>query len=175
MKRLLTAGSILLVTLSIIYTGCKSPVNKDKSQISSIEEQLKDEAARPDNAKLDELLNLYISFADKYPDDTLSQVYLYRAVNVSMGMGDGQKAMQLIDRSINKYPAGIYLPEIVFLKAYVYENLLGRYGKASEIYRDFIHRFPDHELADDAQVAIQNMGKTPDELIKEFEARNNKQ
>ncbi len=170
MKRTTTLLTFL-ITLALIFNGCKSPSEKDEARISTSENQLKDDGARPDKAKLEELLNLYTGYADKYPDDTLSQVYLYRAVNLSMGMGDGQKAMELIDKSINKYPNGVHLPEIVFLKAYVYENYLGRMGKASEIYRDFIHRFPDHELADDAQVAIQNMGKTPEELVREFEAR----
>lgn len=171
MTRLTTTITFLLLTATLIFPGCKSPSEKDSSKITAIEEQLKDEA-RPDKAKLVELLNLYTSYADKYPEDTLAQLYLYRGVNLCMGMGNGQKAMVLIDKSINKYPNGSRLAEIVFLKAYVYENYIGRLGKASELYRDFINRFPDHELADDALIAIQNMGKTPEELVKEFEARN---
>lgn len=172
MKRLTTTVTFLLLTLPLIFSGCKSPAEKDASRINVLEEKLKTEGARPEKAELNELLSLYTTYADKYPDDTLAPLYLYRGVNLCMGMGNGQEAMKLIDKTINKYPNGPRLAEIVFLKAYVYENYLGRLGKASEIYRDFINRFPNHELADDAQIAIQNMGKTPEELVKEFEARN---
>lgn len=157
--------------------SCTSKRDKDISKIKDIEEKLKQQPAQPDVAKLDELLALYTGFADMYPQDTAAAMYLYRAVNLSMGMGQGEVAMKLINRSINEYPNSPRLAETVFLKAYVYENLLGKLGSASEIYRDFIHRFPDHELADDAQTAIQNMGKSPDELVEEFErnAAANKQ
>lgn len=169
--------SIILLSVALFAISCTSKRDKDVSNIKDIEEQLKQQAARPDSAKLVELLALYTGFADKYPQDTAAAMYLYRAVNLSMGMGQGEVAMQLINRSINEYPKSPRYAETVFLKAYVYENLLGKLGSASEIYRDFIHRFPDHELADDAQMAIQNMGKTPEELVEEFErnAAANKQ
>jgi hypothetical protein len=36
----------------------------------------------------------------------------------------------------------------------------------------FIQTYPDNEFADDAAISIENMGKTPEELIREFEAKN---
>jgi tetratricopeptide (TPR) repeat protein len=170
MKYLTTIAFIVLTGI-FLFSSCKSPSERDSSKITSLEEQLKNQGARPDKEQLHELLSLYISYADKYPDDSLAQIYLYHGVNLCMGMGDGEKAMELIDKSINKYPNGMRLAETIFLKAYVYENYLSNFGKATEIYRDFVNRFPTHELADDAGIAIQNMGKTPEELVKEFEAR----
>lgn len=162
---------IILFSVILLSTSCTSQLEKDVAKINDLEEELKQQAARPDVAKLDELLALYTGFADTYPQDTAAAMYLYRAVNLSMGMGQGEVAMSLINRSINEYPNSPRYAETVFLKAYVYENLMGKLGSASEIYRDFIHRFPDHELADDAQMAIQNMGKTPEELVEEFERK----
>ncbi len=160
---------LMLLPVALIAISCTSKRDKEVSRISELEENLKQQAARPEAAKLDELLALYTGFVDTYPQDTAAAMYLYRAVNLSMGMGKGEVALKLIDRSINEYPQSPRYAETVFLKAYVYENLLGKLGSASEIYRDFIHRFPDHELADDAQAAIQNLGKTPEQLVEEFE------
>ena len=80
--------------------------------------------------------------------------------------------MQLIDRTLNDFRQSKYLPETVFLKAYVYENLLGNLGQAATVYNDFIVRYPGHDLADDAAAALKYLGKSPEELVKEFEAMN---
>lgn len=163
--------AVIFITLAMLFTACTSQRDKAINDITELEEQLKKAEARPQRTQLDELLNKYVSFVDKYPQDTTAELYLYRAVNLTMGMGDGQTAMKLIDRTINEFPKSSRLAETVFLKAYVYENILSEYGKAAAIYRDFATRFPDHELADDAQIALNNMGKTPEELIREFEAQ----
>jgi len=49
---------------------------------------------------------------------------------------------------------------------------LQNYDKATEIYEDFIAKYPESAFADDARISIDNMGKTPEELIQEFERRN---
>ncbi len=174
MKKLNNLNSIILFLIALFIFGCTSVSERDKdaAAINDLEEELKKETARPEKAELDNLLNLYTSFVDKYPEDTASATYLYRAVNLSMGMNQPQMAMKLVDRTLNEYQKSPHLAETVFLKAYIYENFLGNLGTASGIYRDFIHRFPEHELADDAQAAITNMGKSPEELVKEFESRN---
>lgn len=166
--------TLLLLAFSVIMSSCTStsPRDKEATQISQLEDDLKAMTTKPDQQQINNLLQMYIDFVDHYPDDSASTVYLYDAVNLSMGMNDGKKAMELVDRTLNEYPKSPRIAESVFLKGYIYENLLGNYGLATSTYSDFIKRFPDHELADDAQAAIENMGKTPDELIREFEARN---
>lgn len=163
--------SVLLLTFTVLMVSCSSPRDREASKIKKLEDQLKKQDASPDKQKLDELLNLYIGFVDKFPADTASPSYLYNAVSLCIGTNNGEKAMKLIDRSINEYSQSSKLPEIIFLKAYVYENLLNNLGEAASTYRDFISRFPDNELADDAQAAINNLGKSPEELVREFEAK----
>jgi TolA-binding protein len=36
---------------------------------------------------------------------------------------------------------------------------------AGEKYREFIEKYPDNELAEDAKLALQNLGKSPQEII----------
>jgi hypothetical protein len=45
-------------------------------------------------------------------------------------------------------------------------------GKAKEYYEKVIDNYPDHVFAKEARVAIQHLGKTDEELIEEFEAKN---
>ncbi|HLO90572.1 MAG TPA: hypothetical protein VK172_05340 [Lentimicrobium sp.] len=162
---------IVLCSLAVFMTACTSKRDKDQLKIDSLEQKVNEQAATPDTANLNQLIRDYTAFVNTYPKDSLAPLYLYRGIRVAMSMSDAKLSMKLIDKYINDYNKTKSYPEVVFLKAYVYENLMGNYGRASEIYRDFIHAFPDHELQDDAQVAIQNMGKSPEELIKEFEAK----
>lgn len=168
-------GKLLPLILCImILSACSSSKEKAEQKIAKTEKNLKELETPATVEQLEDLLQQYTLFVQNYPKDTMAPQYLYRAINLSMGMGKGEQTMNLIDKSLNEYPNQPKIAEIVFLKAYVYENLLGDYGQAATIYRGFPTRFPDHELADDAEAAARNIGKSPDELIREFEAMNNK-
>lgn len=161
----------LFLALITFMASCTSKRDRDINAITQLEKQLGQEGAKPDPAKLNTLLDAYIAFVDGNAGDTAAPNYLYKAVNLSIGIGNGEKSMQLIDRTLNEFPGSNYLPETVFLKAYVYENLLSNLGQASVVYNDFIRRYPEHDLADDARAALQYLGKSPEEMVREFELR----
>lgn len=165
---------VAAVMLLLVVASCTSQRDKDIRAIAGLEKQLEKEGARPDPAELKKLLDMYIGFVDANPADTLAQDYLYKAINLSIGVNNGARAMQLIDRTLNDFRQSKYLPETVFMKAYVYENLLGNLGQAATVYNDFIVKYPQHDLADDAAAALKYLGKSPEELVKEFEAMNSR-
>ena len=156
---------------TIIMISCTSQRDKDAKSIAALEKDLTTEAERPQQDKLDELMQGYLNFVDKHPQDTSASQYLYKALNLAMGTNQGEKAMELADRTLNDYPKSEKIAETVFLKAFIYENLLSNLGLAQKTYNDFLSRFPDHELADDAQAALDNLGKSPEEMIREFEKK----
>ena len=167
--------SIALVLVGLISTllfiSCDSQLKKDAKGIASLEQELTAEAEKPNQAKLDELMNKYLSFVANHSQDTAAPQYLYKALSLAIGTNQGEKAMELADRTLNDYPQSDKIAETVFLKAYIYENLLSNLGQAQKTYRDFIARFPDHDLTDDAEAALANLGKSPEEMVKEFEQR----
>lgn len=169
MKKLFNA--IALSGLLILGISCTSQRDKDIKAISGLEKQLEQEGAKPDPAKLTQLLDSYVAFVEHNANYSLSPDYLYKAINLCIGVNNGIRAMQLIDQTLNDFPESSYLPETVFLKAYVYENLLSDYGKASQVYNDFLKKYPTHDLADDAEAALKYLGKSPEEMVKEFEAK----
>jgi outer membrane protein assembly factor BamD (BamD/ComL family) len=169
MKRLSVAlWAVLLIVLAV---SCGAPVEKEVKAITALENELTAMEARPDAARLGELLDMYLHFVDQYSDDARAQEYLYKALSLSIGTNNGVIAMELADRMLNEFPKSERIPETVFLKAFIYENQLSNLGLALKTYQDFLLRFPEHELADDAEAAINNLGKTPEELIREFEAK----
>lgn len=164
-------STLVLTAFVVLGISCSSQRDKDIKAITSLEKQLENEGAKPDPAKLTQLLDSYIAFVDHNSADTMAADYLYKAVNLCIGVNNGARAMQLIDRTLNEFPKSSYTPETVFLKAYVYENLLSDYGQASKVYNDFIRKYPSHDLTDDAEAALKYLGKSPEELVREFEAK----
>ena len=70
------------------------------------------------------------------------------------------------------YPNSAKASESIFLCAFIYDTYLQKYDDARRYYKMFLKKYPNHPLAKDAQISLDNLGKTPDELVKEFESKN---
>jgi TolA-binding protein len=125
-----------------------------------------------DSVSVLELLNSYQNFALKYPKDSLSPEYLYKAAALTNSIGRGTQTIELYETIIQNYPDFKKMPDCYFMEAFVYENVQGNIGKAAEKYAVFLEKFPEHPLADDALTALKFLGKTPDEILQEFEKLN---
>lgn len=137
-------------------------------EISKMESGMKTNP-KVDSVAVSELLSAYQNFTSKYPDDSLSPEYLYRAAALAAGFNRGTQAIDLYESIIHTYPDYKKMPECYFMEAFTYENTLGNIAKANELYHQFLTRYPDHVLADDARAAIKFLGKTPEEIVREFE------
>ena len=141
-------------------------------QISDMETRLSSAVTMTfDKAKADSLMDLYNNFILRFPNDSLSPKFHFHCAQLAMAMGDGQKSLEMFDRFMTTFPDNPKAPSCMFFKAYVYENLLHNLDKAKETYLAFAEKYPTNEFARDARIAVQNLGKSPDEMVREFEAR----
>ncbi|MEI7896284.1 MAG: tetratricopeptide repeat protein [bacterium] len=162
----------LISGLLMMIVSCGPSREKTVSRIDVMEKSLfSPEAVSFNKAKADSLLSLYEVFIKEYPKDSLAPGYLFKAANISMNSGDGSKALTLFDQYLQNYPDKPKASLCLFFKAFVYENVIQNLDKARETYLLFIEKYPTDNFTRDARLAIQNLGKTPDMLIKEFEAR----
>jgi len=163
------AGTLLMVS-------CGSSNEKLQSEIKSLEDSLFADATKMINSKLaQELISKYVEYADGYPDDAKTPATLFKAGDMAMNLNMAQPAIQIFDRIMNDYPDYEKSPQCLFLKGYIYENDLGDLEMARQIYEEFLVKYPDDEFADDAEISIKNLGKTPEELIREFEQQQSEQ
>ena len=151
--------------------ACTSGQDKEVERLTKLENQIDASDAHPDQAKLNELLGEYERYVNEHPQDTVAAGYLYKSITLSISMNNAEKAIALSDRMINEYPKNRRIPEVIFLRGFVYENFLNNYAQALKSYQDFIKMFPDHDLADDAEAAIVHLGMSPDEIVREFERK----
>ena len=51
------------------------------------------------------------------------------------------------------------------------DNDIKNIVKARAAYQDFLQKYPKSDLANDATLSLQNLGKTPEEIVKGFEVK----
>jgi TolA-binding protein len=117
------------------------------------------------------LVTAYYEFAKDYPEDEHSSSFLFNAGEVAMGLMKSKKAIEYFQLVYKDYPEYDKASTAMFLEGFVYETQLNNLSMAQKIYLDFLKKYPDHSLANDAQFSLNNLGKSDEEIIKEFEKK----
>ena len=110
------------------------------------------------------------AFVAKYPNHPDVPNLLIEAAEIyATYFGDVPKAVQLlriVDLRFRQKSA--YAPRALFYEAFLYENMLSDTATARERYEAFLRYYPDHELAQEARLSLQNLGKSPEQLLREI-------
>jgi outer membrane protein assembly factor BamD (BamD/ComL family) len=163
---------ITLLLIVGIVSGCSPSREKSSKAIDGLEKRLFSPSAPGfDKVKADSLLTDYESFIGRFPDDSLTAGYTFKAANLAMNMEKPAKAIELFDKFITAYPDNRKAAVSMFFKAYIYENQMKNLEKAKEVYLQFIEKYPEGEFANDARAALQNLGKSPEQMVREFEEK----
>ena len=69
------------------------------------------------------------------------------------------------------YPTVARRPYALFLQGFIFENEAGNLHAAKVLYDKFLKEYPSHPMAKDVQTTLANLGKSPEQLINEFEEK----
>ena len=121
-----------------------------------------------------QLVDAYLLFAKQNPNDQQTPEFLFKALDVAVGVNaEGpQKAIDIANVLIEKYPDFEMTPMAMFIKGFVYENMIGDLQNAEMTYRQFIEKYPNNPMVEDVKSTLENLGLTPEELIRKFEEAN---
>ncbi|HEX5001437.1 MAG TPA: tetratricopeptide repeat protein [Bacteroidia bacterium] len=159
-------------TICCILVSCKGDRQHLQETILNSEATLKSGSElTPDPVKAKAIIALYTEYAAHYPEDTLSAGYLFKAADVSSKINEAQKAIELYGQFSKAYPGHKNAPYALFLQGFIYETQLGDPAKAKPYYEQFLSLYPNHPLAKDVKFSLENLGKSPEDLIREFESR----
>ncbi len=156
----------LLILSAFILSACQSPKEKALKNIKGLESN--DSAFS--NELMSELKVAYLDFAKSYPDDEHSPEFLFKGAQRCIVLEQAKEAVELLNELNTKYPKSGFVEDAAFLMAYTYENNLNELNKAQVLYQDFIKKYPKSELAEDARFALDNLGKSPEEMLKNIPA-----
>ena len=167
MKKLLLSIFVVLIMLS-----CGEKVSV--KEVKELESKVLAEGAKPTKEEVIQLIDAYILFAEQNPDDVQSPDYLFRALDIAVGVNaEGpDKAIKIADMLIEKYSDFEMTPMAMYLKGFVYENIVGDLHNAEMTYRQFIEKYPESPMVEDVKATIENLGLSPEELIRKFEEAN---
>lgn len=143
-------------------------------EVKELESKVLAKGAKPTKEEVIQLVDVYILFAEQNPDDAQSPDYLFRALDIAVGVNaEGpDKAIKIADMLIEKYPDFEMTPMAMYLKGFVYENMIGDLQNAEMTYRQFIEKYPNSPIVEDVKATLENLGLTPEELIRKFEKAN---
>lgn len=163
---------IILLFAVAVLCGCSTSEEKAMEAIQEKEAALYTSDTK--NFKFDptqarETIAAYEAFAQDYPESKDAPEMLLKSADLHRSLKEHQAALSLYQKIAAEFPAFDKQAQVLFLQAFVYENELHRLEKAKELYEIFLQQYPDHDLADDVQFSLQNLGKTPEEIIKGFE------
>ncbi|MFT4525983.1 MAG: hypothetical protein ACI85F_002144 [Bacteroidia bacterium] len=167
----------LTFAFGLISCGSENPQNeqekhhdqvqKDPEQrISELEAIVYSDTAQVLNVSIAiELAALYSDKAKENPTDSASADLLFRAGELYMNAKHGNKAIIEFKEVHSRFPGSERSATARFLKGFVAESVLADQVLAKRFYLEFLTAHPDHELSDDAQMSIDMLGLSDEELL----------
>jgi TolA-binding protein len=121
-------------------------------------------------------IKAFADFAFYCPNDTLAPVFLLKAGQIASSINNIPQAQICFEKCYKDFPDFRNRGAAMFLLAQLYDeaNLLNDEEKARELYSKIIGEFPRTEWAAQADAARSLLGKTDEQIIKEFEKKNSK-
>ena len=158
---------IVLLLIAGFFVGCNS--NDLAKRIEKLEKQVLATDKAIDPVVASDLVAAYCDFADANPEDAMAPEYLFKAMDVSMNLNEPQHTIFIIDKLLKEYPDYPRTQAALFVKAFIFETRYNNLDMAKKLYEQYLSQYPDGEFANDCRASIENLGLSPEELVKKFE------
>ncbi len=168
--------SLVISILSLfIIQACQSPKDKSFGEIKKLEKQLMSSMERTNDSVAMVLIEKYTDYAHQYKDDPLTPEFMFKSAELCNAMGMPGKSINTYYAINLEYPGYTRAPESLFLCGFIAETSEADTLKAKKFYQEFIQKYPNHKLAKDAESSLRYLHMSPEEMIREFEAKNKKE
>ncbi len=166
MKRIFS----VFIIFAFLFSACDS--NKDKELLAS--------ATAKANAKnYSEALKDYQKIIDEYSSSdnaaeslfaVAAMYHMYQIPNLSQEESL-KKAVTYYQKLYDEFPKNEKAAKALFMAAFIMANELNQLDGARSSYQTFIDKFPNHELVSQAKIELENLGKTPEEMLQNKTAK----
>lgn len=125
------------------------------------------------NKKTDDALEKYLELVDRFPESYEAPKAMFQIAVIYHTRGMNQpdqvnlkKAVEYFTNVYEDYPSSKEAPQALFMVGFIQSNDLYNFDEAKKIYSLFLKKYPTHEMRESAQKEIDNMGLTPEEILK---------
>ena len=164
---------------SILFFSCNT--NTDSSlpktnivteeNIQTIIEDLK-KGNDIDKTKVSELIQSIDAFTKENADNKNTPKHLELKAKYLGALGKNKEALEVYNIIYSKYKDYENSSDALFMMAFLYENNMLNKEKAKEYYQKYLNEFPNEDFAKDAKFSLDNIDKTPEELMEMFNKQN---
>jgi TolA-binding protein len=95
---------------------------------------------------------------------TLTEDEYYTNAKQAYTKNNFQEALKNFNLLVSNYPDGNKCAEAYFMLGFINANDIKNLSEAEKYYKAFIEKFPNHDLTDDAQYELENLGKDINDL-----------
>lgn len=168
--------SIFLFIIIISLISCQR--NKEGDLYKTAMEDLKNGNTKSAIENLEKLIEIN-PLSEFAPDAYFTLAGLYQSMesdSIHM-LVNYKKALGYYQQLIDNFPNHQKTPEAIFLSGFICSEYLKDYQQASIYYKKFLKAYPDHELVSSVQTELENLGKSPEEILRskgvELKAKGN--
>ncbi len=156
---------LLILLLGITLVGCGKKTDDD---------YLKSAKESVDNNNIPEAVTAYENLIKEYPQSPkapeaifqLASLYQNKMVKSVDEKASLLKAVDLFKSIYEKYPDSHLAPKSLFMSGFILANDLNDFDKATSTFNLFLQKFPNDALASSAKEELDNMGLSPEEILK---------
>lgn len=155
--------------LGIAMTACADKAGTLREHLSVLDKEFSG-ADVTDKKKAEEFIvtaEQLASVVEKSNPDEYVEVLL-KAAGLAKTIEQPQKAIELYTKITEKMPQHPKAPTAYFMIGFVYANDLKDLEKGKAAFELFLEKFPDDEMAESARAELKNLGKSPEEVLKEI-------
>lgn len=166
---------LFLVVLGALIVSCTSMRDKKAAETDhAITEANKITGqGKPDTTAVKNAVASIRDFVSHYPQDSLAPKYLFELGVIYQKEQKFDSTLKVLHRVYSDYPDSKQASQALFLTGFIYANVLNDQDKAKTAYQMYLNKYSevDSKMTNDVQIELQNLGKSPEQLLKEIEEK----
>ena len=159
---------LLAITMLFAMVGCHNQNKKvTENDVAKAEDALFNEDMTANTEAVPNAIATFTKYVEDNPDAADAAEVLFKAVEISVNTKqDPQQSIGLVNKLVADYPSYDKNPVALFMLAtFVYDEQLHDLDKARDTYQQIVDQYPDNPFARDAEIAITQLGMTPDQDV----------
>ncbi len=162
--------SIFAFIFILFLFACKDNKRENAiSEIRKVEKRIDMNSVQFRKSTADSLLQSYDSFIATYPKDTAAANMMFNAVRLCQHTGEFGKAIKYAGDLRESFPNHRSTADAMYYQAFIYETSLGDKENAKRYYKMFLEKYPNHELANDVKLTLEQIDMPLEQVVKGFE------
>ncbi len=165
---------LFFLLLTVVVAGCNFHDKIKDDATSSIEKANQSlMSGHPDSAAVKNAKTSVESFVGRFPEDSISPSLLFDLALVYEKQKQYDSCTKTLARIYDQYPNSKDAGKAVFLQGFLYANVLNQLDKAKTAYQLYLDKYSsvDAKMTGDVKMELQNLGKSPDEILREIQEK----